>query len=122
MITGKKGILFVETLCAVRADVTALSEIKIGRSSQGDILDDLIAVIVDVSSFVAAQRARLFSYRQFQVNTECIQSIFDFFDNDIFQTEDSCGIIVLEHRHLPFFFGRGTLRLKGFLSMLNYFL
>ena len=86
MITGKKGILFVETLCAVRADVTALSEIKIGRSSQGDILDDLIAVIVDVSSFVAAQRARLFSYRQFQVNTECIQSIFDFFDNNIFQT------------------------------------
>ena len=122
MITGKKGILFVETLCAVRADVTALAEMEIGCSSQWDILDDLIAVIVDVGGFLATQRAGLLGYRQFQIKVKPLQIIFHFSDDNIFQTEDSCGIIVLEHRHLPFFFGRGTLRLKVFLSMLNYFL
>ena len=46
MITGKKGILFVETLCAVRADLTALAEMDVLTAALESIMTFVISKFV----------------------------------------------------------------------------
>lgn len=97
IILGKKGDFLEEALAAVAA-VAPLAQMQQRCSAKRNILDRLHSVVVHTLRKRPASRAAVFCSRQFEVNMDFLGNIFNVRDNYIFQIQQLCGIIFVEHR------------------------
>lgn len=71
VVAGKKGILLKEAL-ATGAAVAPFPKMQKGRTTKGDILDNLLPIVVDTVSPGSTAGANVLSARQFQVYMKLI--------------------------------------------------
>ena len=69
----------------------------------------------------AAGRTSMLCPGQFQVDTQLSRNSFNICNDYVFQVQQFCGIIFVEHRDLSFVVIGGTFIIKDFFSMLNFF-
>ena len=69
----------------------------------------------------AAGRTNVLCPGQFQVDTQLSRNSFNICNDYVFQVQQFCGIIFVEHRDLSFVVIGGTFIIKDFFSMLNFF-
>lgn len=118
MIPGQKGVFLEEALAAVTA-VTSLAQMQQRCSAKRNILDRLHSVVVHTVREHLAGRTAVLCPRQFEINMDFSGNILNIRDNYIFQIQQFCGIIFVEHRDFLLFVIDDTI--KDFVSMLNLF-
>lgn len=118
MIPGQKGVFLEEALAAAAA-VTSLAQMQQSCSAKRNILDRLHSVVVHTVREHLAGRTAVLCPRQFEINMDFSGNILNIRDNYIFQIQQFCGIIFVEHRDFLLFVIDDTI--KDFVSMLNLF-
>lgn len=118
MIPGQKGVFLEEALAAVAA-VTSLAQMQQRCSAKRNILDRLHSVVVHTVREHLAGGTVVLCPRQFEINMDFSGNILNIRDNYIFQIQQFCGIIFVEHRDFLLFVIDDTI--KDFVSMLNLF-
>ena len=118
MIPGQKGVFLEEALAAVAA-VTSLAQMQQRCSAKRNILDRLHSVVVHTVREHLAGGTVVLCPRQFEINMDFSGNILNIRDNYIFQIQQFCGIIFVEHRDFLLFVIDDTI--KDFISMLNLF-
>ena len=96
MIPGKKGVFLEEALAAIAA-VTSLAQMQQRCSSKRNILDRLHSVVVHTVRERPAGRTAVLCSRQFEIYMDFSGNILNIRDNYIFQIQQLCGIIFVEH-------------------------
>ena len=120
IISRKKGVFLIKTLATIAA-IAPLAHMQQRCPAKRNILDDLHPIVVYAVCEASTGRAAVLRPRQLKVNMNFLRNIFNICDNYIFQIEQLCGIIFVEHGDSSFQCGRGTFIVKDFISMLNLF-
>ena len=120
VVSWEKEIFLKEALAAYAA-ITPLTQVQQRFPAKGNILDRLHSVVVYTVSERAAGWARLLCSGEFEENVYLSRNVFNICNNRVFQVQQFCGIIFVEHRDLSFVVIGGTFMIRDFSSMLNFF-
>ena len=101
MIPGQKGVFLEEALAAVAA-VTSLAQMQQRCSAKRNILDYLHPIVVYTVSECSTGRASVLDPWQLKVYMDFLGKIFNLCDDYIYQIEQLCSIIFVEHRDSSF--------------------
>lgn len=118
VIAGQECVTLKETLAAV-ASIAALTKVQEGISCQRNILDHLHPIVVYTVCDRATGRASMLFSGKLHMDVKTLRTILHICDNYIFQIQNFCCIILIEHRDTSFVVIDATFMIKDFPSMLN---
>ena len=103
VVARKKAVFLVKPLAAAVAYISSLTEMKVDILSKRRYVPDLLySVVVDLIGFGTAAWAVMPTPGKFYLYVLFLLFIPYVFDDYIFQSEQFCGIIFVEHRVHPF--------------------
>ena len=120
VITGQESVALEEAFPAFTA-VAALPKVQKGFSSQRNVFDGLYPVVVYTICDRTADRTNMLLSGQLEIDVAFPAIIFHICHHNIFQIQQFCDIILIEHRDFSFVVIGGTFMIKDFSSMLNFF-
>ncbi len=101
VVPGKEGVLLKEALAAIAA-VTPFTQMQQRCPAKRNILDYLHPIVVYTVSECSTGRASVLDPWQLKVYMDFLGKIFNLCDDYIYQIEQLCSIIFVEHRDSSF--------------------